>query len=179
MGTARFVPAAALLPCGKVLVAGGKTALQPDSALKTAELWDPATGAWSDLPPMAEERVGSTCCVLPSGRVAVVGGEGIDNKSKANGEVFDPEARTWQQLPLMAHRRAASGVVAVAGGLLAVGSNELGAPNQLFDEGSGRWFALPHPMAEPRISTRAVSLPVAALTAPPAAAAGGAAAAAP
>ena len=76
MGTGRNCHVAAVLPCGKVLVAGGMTTLQPDSTLKTAELWDPATGAWSELPPMAQERWCAACCVLPSGRVAVVGGQG-------------------------------------------------------------------------------------------------------
>ena len=35
---------------------------------------------------------------------------------------------------------------AVAGGLVAVGSSE-DAPDELFDEGTGRWFELPHAMA--------------------------------
>ena len=96
-----------------------------------------------------------------------------------DGEAFDPQARTWQPLPPVAFRRGSPGVVAVAGGLLVVGSNQVGAPDELFDEASGRWFKLPHSMAEPRVSARVVSLPVAALAAPPAAAAGGAAAAAP
>ena len=44
------------------------------------------------------------------------------------------------------------------------------APAELFDEASGRWFELPHPMAEPRYAESVVSLPAAAL-APAAAAA--------
>ena len=69
----------------------------------------------------------------------------------------------------MAHGRDQHGVVAVAGGLLAVGGGEdEPIPDELFDEASGRWFELPHPMAVPRTATYAVSLPAAAL-APPAA----------
>ena len=48
----------------------------------------------------------------------------------------------------MAHERYLFGLVAVSGGLLAVGSNIVDTPNELFDEASGRWFALPHPMAQ-------------------------------
>ena len=48
--------------------------------------------------------------------------------------------------------------------------------DELFDEASGRWFELPHPMAQPRRQACVVSLPAAAL-APPAAAGAGAAAA--
>eukprot|EP01045_Picozoa_sp_COSAG04_P011426 COSAG04_NODE_735_length_10705_cov_33.479823_14_plen_390_part_00 len=186
MGTARDGAAAALLPCGKVLVAGGYDDGigddDDDGYLTTAELWDPATGGWSDLPPMAEGRFAPACCVLSSGRVAVVGGYGSGGDGKrADGELFDPVARTWQPLPPMCHGRNLHGMVAVLGGMLAVGGGgNGGAPNELFDEASGRWFELPHPMAERRRSTQLVSLPAAALAAlaAPAAAAGAAAAAA-
>ena len=178
MSTARSGAAAAVLPCGKVLVAGGQTSRQADSVVNTAELWDPVTGAWSDLPPMAEARRSAGCCVLPSGRVAVVGGMGSDYQLRRDGEAFDPVAQTWQPLPAMAHVHSQLGVVAVAGGLLAVGGTLFDAvPAELFDEASGRWFELPHPMAQPRQQACVVSLPAAAL-APPAAA-GAAAAAAP
>ena len=63
----------------------------------------------------------------------------------------------------------------MSGGLLAVGSNIVDTPNELFDEASGRWFALPHPMAQPRRCVQLVSLPAAAMTAGAAAAVGAAA----
>ena len=50
----------------------------------------------------------------------------------------------------------------MAGGLLVVGGS-CSAPNELLDEASGRWFALPHPMAEPRGTVSAEPLPVAAM----------------
>ena len=64
-------------------------------------------------------------------------------------------------------------MVVVAGGLLVVGGalvhddGDDMPPAELFDETSGRWFMLPHPMAEPRWQARLVSLPAAALTTPP------------
>ena len=73
----------------------------------------------------------------------------------------------------------------MAGGLLVVGgytqtavSPSETAPAELFDEASGRWFELPHPMAQARSGCSVVSLPAAALE-PALAAAGGAAAAGP
>ena len=86
--------------------------------------------------------------------------------------------RTWQPLPPMAHGRRHHGVVhgVVAGGMLAVGGAREDAvlgnmpPDELFDEASGRWFALPHPMAQLRYQASAVSLPVAMAMTPPAAA---------
>ena len=77
----------------------------------------------------------------------------------------------------MAHERYSHGVAAVAGGLAVVGSPySLDVPNELYDEASGRWFELPHPMAAPRYDTQLVPLPASALL--PLAAAGGVAAAA-
>eukprot|EP01045_Picozoa_sp_COSAG04_P022555 COSAG04_NODE_2566_length_3917_cov_2.125196_4_plen_368_part_00 len=164
MGTTRAGVAAAVLPCGKVLVAGGWGS--GGGALDTAALWDPATGAWSDLPPMTQARTSAGCCVLPSGRVAVVGGEGADYQLRRDGEEFDPVARTWQPLQPMAHGRRQHGVVAVAGGLVAVGGRPEGEPAELFDEASGRWFELPHPMAQPRTRARLVTVPASALAQP-------------
>eukprot|EP01045_Picozoa_sp_COSAG04_P001770 COSAG04_NODE_61_length_30104_cov_10.610932_5_plen_363_part_00 len=170
-GTARAGPMAAVLPCGKVLVAGGLLAV--GSTVKTAELWDPATGAWSDLPSMATERCDAGCCLLPSGRVAVVGGYGVTHQGHHDGEAFDPAAQTWQPLPHMKHARGGHGIVAVAGGLLAVGgANDAEAPDELFDEASGRWFELPHRMVERRLTLSVTSLPTAAVAQPAAAAAG-------
>ena len=137
---------------------------------------------------MAQGRREGGGGLLPSGRVAVVGGEGTDYESRSDGEAFDPVVRTWQPLPPMAHGRSGGGMdseegtpkgkfqlVAVAGGLLAVGGagpdNEGNLPPaELFDEASGRWFQLPHPMDQPRIDCTAVSLPASALTAAGAAA---------
>ena len=67
----------------------------------------------------------------------------------------------------MAHKREDFGLVAAAGGLVAVASDEGGAPTpvQLYDEASGRWLALPHSMAEPRVTAHLVSAPPAALVA--------------
>eukprot|EP01045_Picozoa_sp_COSAG04_P019479 COSAG04_NODE_1894_length_5288_cov_2.767200_1_plen_369_part_10 len=163
--TKRHGHAAAALPCGKVLVVGGQTQDFDDDFeddlydeeidIKTAELWGPATGAWSALPPMAHHRYLAGACVLPRGRVAVVGGQ-ASAVAHTHGELFDLQARTWQPLPPMAHERGEPAVVAVAGGMLAVGglSKEDPQPDELFDEASGRWFELPHPMAERRRSTQ-------------------------
>ena len=133
----------------------------------------PGDGAWSDLPPMAHGRSEAAACVLPSGRVAVVGG--ISRAGRNAGEAFDPKTGAWSTLPLMARGRSHHAAVAVAGGLVVVGGGGSDAPNELFDEASGRWFELPHLMAEPRFVTCVVSLPAAALV--PAPVAGAAAAA--
>lgn len=157
MGTARDGPAAAVMPCGKVLVAGGN---DKGAKLKTAELWDPTTGAWSDLPPMAHERWAAGAARLPSGRIAVVGGR----DSMRTAEAFDTRTSQWQPLPDMQSGRFMHAVVAVPGGLLAIGGTAVPelpaswAPDELFDEASQQWFELPHPMQVPRRSATAALL---------------------
>jgi hypothetical protein len=54
-----------------------------------------------------------------------------------------------------------SAAAPVAGGLILARKDRA----ELFDEESGRWLALPHPMAEPRRWTQLVSVPASALLA--------------
>eukprot|EP01046_Picozoa_sp_COSAG06_P010397 COSAG06_NODE_567_length_14186_cov_3.587918_4_plen_479_part_00 len=170
---ARAGAAAALLPDGKVLVAGGQSGVYEDSALNTAELWDPATQAWTALPPMTHERSFAAACVLPSGRVAVVGGFSTDGANgldcdtdgcyRKDGEVFDPVKREWEPLGAeMAQKHDNISATAVAGGLLVIG---LAGRPELYDEDSGRWLTLPHVMVQPRNAAGLISLPAAALVA--------------
>jgi hypothetical protein len=148
---ARAFTTAALLPDGKVLVAGGMSGTANDvinTAINTAELWDPATQKWTALPSMMHERVECAACVLPSGRVAVVGGhaetmmmaETTTIQGRRDGEVFDPVKREWEPLGAqMAHRHFNIRATAVAGGMLLVSDRS----EELYDERSGRWFQLP------------------------------------
>jgi hypothetical protein len=59
-----------------------------------AELYDPATNAWTAPPDMAHKRCFAAICVLPSGRVAVMGGTGADGQERKDGEAFDPAKQT-------------------------------------------------------------------------------------
>jgi hypothetical protein len=114
---------------------------------------------------MVHKRSCATACMLPSGRVAVVGGDGTDGTARIDGEVFDPVMREWEPLGAeMANYHRNISTVAVAGGMLLVSVDEDRDPNELYDEDSGRWFQLPHAMVEPRDTIGLVSVPVAALT---------------
>jgi Galactose oxidase, central domain len=72
---ARGRPTATLLPDGKVLMAGGYTALPlTPSALNTAEIYDPGDGTFSSTGEMVASRAGHTATLLMDGRVLIVGG---------------------------------------------------------------------------------------------------------
>ncbi len=80
LATARWFPQAMVLPDGKVLALGGTdhgnvvTVGAPTNAVLTAELYDPAQDAWTELPAMAVDRgYHSTAALLPDGRVLVGG----------------------------------------------------------------------------------------------------------
>jgi hypothetical protein len=74
LSTARTNHTAILLPNGKVLVAGGTYSV--NTALYSAELYDPATGTWTTTGAMNIARSNHTATRLPNGKVLVAGGFG-------------------------------------------------------------------------------------------------------
>jgi hypothetical protein len=65
------------------------------AALATAELFDPASGTWSNTGPMRFARYGAPSVTLADGRVLVVGsasGQGVtvDDRAYETSEVYDP-----------------------------------------------------------------------------------------
>jgi N-acetylneuraminic acid mutarotase len=130
LATARLDHTATLLPSGKVLVAGGLGAPFPFSSLASAELYDPATSAWSPTAPMIGSRSGQTATLLADGRVLLVGGlsvtlreGGLFPSHQASAEIYDPQSNHWSTtVPMGFSRfgqtatRLADGRVLVAGG---------------------------------------------------------------
>lgn len=78
MAHARRQMNATLLADGTVLATGGTsspTFNDATGAVLAPELWDPATGTWTELAPMSEPRLyHSTALLLPDGRVLSAGG---------------------------------------------------------------------------------------------------------
>lgn len=89
METPRTGAATALLPDGRVLVAGG-IPLQQDAAVSSAEVFDPATSTFMSTGSMGTSRVGSATATLPDGRIFVAPGE-----SRKTAEVYDPSTGTF------------------------------------------------------------------------------------
>jgi hypothetical protein len=76
-----------LLPNGKVLVAAGADEC---NWLKSAELYDPATGSWSLTASLNTARLSPTATLLANGKVLVAGGYGSPNSA----ELFDSGTAT-------------------------------------------------------------------------------------
>ena len=133
LGFARSSHTATLLANGKVLVAGGYYGPWDSAVSASAELYDPATGAWAPTGSLAFARVGHAATLLPDGRVLVTGG---DNSSTelASAELYDPATGAWSPTGSMETAREGhtatllpNGMVLVAGGDYS-GSAELYGP---------------------------------------------------
>ncbi len=89
-GRAHFNPV--LLPDGKVLVVGGGLAVDDDlygNPVLNAELYDPQTESWTELPAQVHGRMyHSTAVLLPDGRVLSAGQD--SGASGDFGEIYEP-----------------------------------------------------------------------------------------
>jgi hypothetical protein len=88
---------ATVLQDGRVLVAGGEA--QAGDTVATAEIYDPATGTWTDTGSMLARRRGHTSTLLPDGRVLVAGGWSLDdpNGPPLFAELYDPATGRWRK----------------------------------------------------------------------------------
>jgi len=89
---ARSNASATLLLDGRVLVAGGASSAWASDTSRTAEVYDPDTGAWSPAGTMNTARSSHTATLLLGGRVLVVGGTSSNSRS---AELYDPVTRRW------------------------------------------------------------------------------------
>jgi hypothetical protein len=114
MGTPREFQTATRLADGRVLVAGGYTGASPSagtgitlasyrlvessaSVLRTAELYDPATGTFSPTGSMSTIRDQHTATLLQNGRVLVIGGGGEGYASQKTADLYDPATGTFSR----------------------------------------------------------------------------------
>lgn len=148
MHESRFSPAMATLPTGKVLMAGGSGGGFGAGVFRnSAELYDPATGAWSLTAPMRDCRTQPATTVLTSGRVLVTGGNGCQGSSQATAEVYDPATATWTPVASMSTARTAhaatrlpDGRVLVSGGRSTDGLvDRIWATAEVYDPAADAW----------------------------------------
>jgi N-acetylneuraminic acid mutarotase len=141
LNTPRSAHTATLLVEGKVLVPGG---------YGFQELYDPATGAWSDTPGgLSLDRAAHTATLLQSGKVLVAGGAGDgvdlfgDSVPIATAELYDPATETWSRVGNLATARLGHTATLLPDGKVLVvgGYNGNGIPNdaELYDPETATW----------------------------------------
>lgn len=164
------------LPDGRVLLAGGGTdqvatdcnAQYPDCtvavSLASAEVYDPATGAFSAVGSMASVRVAFTLVDLADGSpFAVAGFDTGTVESLDSAERFDLDALEWKPAASMttgkrgyqSGARLGSGNVLVGGGKLSnVGPT---TTSEVYDPAADAWTKVQN-LDEPRTGAAAISL---------------------
>jgi hypothetical protein len=150
----RWAPAAAVLPNGKVLVAGGEN--DKGVVLRTAEFFNFASGAFEPAPAPVVARKEAATVRLPDGRILLVGGWNDGEKSLKTAELFNPATNSFEAA---AHEMAAErggaaasllpdGRVLIVGGTTDVG--EYLSSAETYDSATGTFTALADKMAAKR-----------------------------
>jgi len=162
----RMQPGQTVLKDGRVLIVGG--AAGPDlKILNTAEIFDPATRRFTEVPATMSEARRSiyTIVTMHDGRVLIAGGRNFDNpntpgaKVHASAEIFDPETNTFTPTGSMNVARNMffavlldDGRVLIAGG----GDSSGGAGSmafdtaEIYDPATGTFKLLESKMSVPR-----------------------------
>jgi hypothetical protein len=140
MNAARIHHVTVLLPNGKVLVAGGSGPSGNSAGwISSAELYDPITQTWTNIPPMTTPRAWATGTLLPSGKVLVAGGYASGDLSSA--ELYDPAAGSWTLTGSLNSPRAThSAALLPDGKVLVVGADSYSSTSaELYDPSTGLW----------------------------------------
>jgi hypothetical protein len=135
MATARSAPAV-LLGSGKVLIAGGFSCDSNGNctSLRSAEIYDPASGTFSGAGNMTINRDSHTMTLLNSGRVLIAGGQNCTSATSCSAlnsaEIYDPVAGTFTATGSLNAARFNASVIALNSGqvLIAGGFNGMSYP---------------------------------------------------
>lgn len=142
MATERVSHIAALLPNGRVLLAGG---FDRSRVVASSQVYDPTTGTFADGPDMATPRAGATATPLRDGRILVAGG--FDGRRRlATAEVYDPTTGSFAPTGDMATPRGEHAAALLPDGRVLVvgGSREQGkvlASAEVYDPAIGTFSA--------------------------------------
>jgi hypothetical protein len=137
MSIARIRAAAAPLPDGRVLVAGGNDGT---TRLSSAEVFNPATNAFTPVGDMGTDRARAAAAPLPDGRVLVAGG--TNGAPLSSAEVFNPATNSFSSAGLGAMGTARQapaaaplpdGRVLVSGGVYVEGPGGYQASAEVFN----------------------------------------------
>jgi len=135
---ARFSITTTLLASGKVLLAGGGV-LVTGAKLSSAEIFDPASNAWTKVAPMKRARERSEAVTLLTGKALFAGGVG----GESTAEIYDPIADTWTLTPPMTDAHSYNGMMLLSTGkaLNAGGDNATGLSDivDLYDPVANTW----------------------------------------
>ena len=141
LAAARSNSAAAVLPDGRVLAAGGSG--EGGDELSSVEVYDPAANVWSGAGSMSVQRVSHAVALLPDGRVLATGGSS-KWEPLSSAEIYDPGTNGWSGAASMSVPRKSQTATPLPDGrvLVAGGSGSGGAllsSAELYDPRTNTW----------------------------------------
>jgi hypothetical protein len=134
-----------------VLAAGGATT---NTAIASAEIYDPATGMWTATGTLQTPRASHTATLLPNGKVLAAGGSNFTNDNSggnpvdsvlASAEIFDPATGLWTPTgSLNFARESHTASLLPNGKVLAAGGDsfflgQFPTTAELYDPATGKW----------------------------------------
>ncbi|MEP6569531.1 MAG: kelch repeat-containing protein [Acidobacteriota bacterium] len=157
---------ATLLPDGKVLVVGGRffscSPLCGGITLNSAELYDSATGVWSNTGSLNQPRLFHQAILLANGQVLVAGGihhSGTNILTRlSSAELYDPATGKWRPTGSFNRIQGFNQATRLPNGrVLAVGYilDDRNIVAELYDPATGTWSNI----ASPGISGITIALP--------------------
>ena len=149
MNTPRVNHTATSLQDGRVLVVGGGD--EGYASVRSAELYDPATGSFSPTGSMKNRRWLHTATLLQDGRVLIAGGRSPKDSTYASVEVYTPGSGTFTSTgSMLASRKSHTATLLPDGRVLVSGGeeqNDIGIPGktlsstELYDPATGKFTA--------------------------------------
>jgi uncharacterized protein (DUF2147 family) len=130
---------------GKVLIVGGWTGM--NDLRGSAEVYDPATGAFTLTGNLVVGRAGNTATVLADGRILIAGGEDRQENAIASAEIYDPATGKFALTGSMVEPRGSHTATALKDGrVLIVGGGSGHYPSQtiyrsaeIYDPATGKF----------------------------------------
>jgi hypothetical protein len=123
LNTVRSVHTATLLNDGKVLLAGGMN--NNETALQSAEIFDPQTNKFTMAANMNYPRVGHTAVLLKDGKVLLAGGY-TNRKPSATAEIYNPQTKQFLVVGEMKIARGGHTATLLEDGRILVAGSEKG-----------------------------------------------------
>lgn len=139
LNSPRLFQSATLLPNGKVLVAGGESNLTVSNVVRSAELYDPASGTWSLTGNLNAARQTHTATLLQNGKVLVSSGF-VGNSVVVVAELYNPLIGTWSVTGSSGKTRETATLLP-DGKVLATGSDGGEISTEIYNPATGTWNA--------------------------------------
>jgi hypothetical protein len=142
MSVARTRHNATLLNDGRVLITGGLNYYgNPNTAYMTgvvAEIYDPATGSWTNTGSMAVGRYWSSATLLNDDRVLVVGGTDLMDTPIGAAEIYNPTSGTFATTDELTTGRYLHAATLLSNGKILIAAGTLGSSGPI---GSAELFS--------------------------------------